>query len=63
MEEKKLVACAFKSRLNEIKEGIKKVDLLIKKSKFEHMRQYLDNYKKGLLQDLLEEALKMRWVV
>ena len=49
MEEKKLIACAFKSRLNEIKEGIKKVEILYNKSKFENMRVYLDQYKKGLL--------------
>ena len=49
MEEKKLIACAFKSRLNEIKEAIKKVEILYNKSKFENMRVYLDQYKKGLL--------------
>jgi len=62
-EEKELIACAFKSRLLELVEGVKKTDILIKKSKFEAYRGELEKFKKGLMQDFLEEALTMRMVL
>lgn len=62
-EEKELIACAFKSRLHELSEGIQKINILINKSKFEAHRTEMERYKKGLLENLLEEGLTMRMVL
>mgnify|MGYP003943487239 CR=1 FL=1 len=62
-EEKELIACAFKQRLQQLFDGIIKTDILIKKSKFESYRNELESYKKGLMQDFLDEALTMRMVI
>jgi hypothetical protein len=50
-------------RLNGLVEGISKTDILINKSKFEEYRSELERYKRGLMQDFLEEALTMRMVL
>lgn len=62
-EEKELIACAFKQRLQEMVEGVTKTNILIDKSKFSDYRIELERYKKGLIQDFLEEALTMRMVL
>ena len=47
-EEKDLIACAFKSKLSDIRKAIKATDILMKKNKFEMKKEILDQYKSGL---------------
>ena len=41
-EELDLIATGFKSQLSEVRTAIKNVDILLKKSKFESKKNYLD---------------------
>ena len=52
-EELELIASGFKSQLGDVRTAIKNVDILLKKKKFETKKGYLDQYRSGLLADLI----------
>jgi len=55
-EELELIACAFKSQLQEDRKSIKDIDILMKKGKFETKKNVLDLYKNGLRQNMISHA-------
>mmetsp|Transcript_3701 Transcript_3701/g.6306 ORF Transcript_3701/g.6306 Transcript_3701/m.6306 type:complete len:223 (-) Transcript_3701:21-689(-) len=57
-EELELIASGFKNQLNEIREAIKSVDIMLKKSKFEMRQVTLQNYKRGLCNDLVTKGTR-----
>ena len=57
-EELDLIATGFKSQLSEVRTAIKNVDILLKKSKFESKKNYLDQYRVGLRADLISKGEK-----
>jgi len=48
MEERELIACAFKSQLGEVRKALKDLQILQTKSKFETKKSIIDQYKAGL---------------
>jgi hypothetical protein len=58
-EEMDLIACAFKSKLQDIRKAIKSIDILMKKNKFEMKKEILDQYKMGLKKDLKDKSLHL----
>ena len=52
-EELELISSGFKSQLGEVRTAIKNVDVLLKKKKFDTKKAYLDEYRSGLLKDLV----------
>ena len=57
-EEMDIIACAFKSKLQDIRKAIKSTEILMKKNKFEMKKEILDQYKNGLKKDLREKSLR-----
>ena len=51
-EEIELIACALKNQLKEARHGLKNLDILMKKPKFEELQEYVDQYQLGMRIDL-----------
>lgn len=50
-EEIELIACALKNQLKEARHGLKNLDILMKKPKFEELQEYVESYKTGMVKD------------
>ena len=57
-EEMELIACAFKSQLQQDRKAIKDIDILMKKGKFETKKGILELYKSGLRKNMIDHAMK-----
>lgn len=57
-EELELIACAFKSQLQEDRKAIKDIDILMKKGKFETKKGILELYKNGLRKNMIDHAMR-----
>ena len=62
-EELELIASGFKSQLGEVRTAIKNVDILLKKKKFETKKNYLDQYRAGLLEDLINKGTRQIGII
>lgn len=57
-EELELIACAFKSELKEVRKAIKSIDILQTKQKFDNKGTSMEQYKKGLIYDMIKKGEK-----
>lgn len=61
-EEIELIACALKNQLKEARHGLKNLEILMKKPKFEELLQYVEHYQTGMrtdLEDICRKQLKL----
>lgn len=62
-EEMKLISFAFKSQIAEIKEALNNIDILRQKSKFENQKGCLDQYRQGLISDMIQKCQHQNRIV
>ena len=62
-EEMKLISFAFKSQIADIKEALNNIDILRGKSKFENQKGCLDQYRSGLIADLIKKCALQNQIV
>ena len=57
-EEMDLIAAGFKSQLQELRDAIRNIDIVMQKSKFESKKVTLEQYKQGIKHDLITKGQK-----
>ena len=57
-EEMEMIACAFKNQLGDVRKGLKDIQILQNKSKFDSKKTIIDQYKSGLKQDLINKGMR-----
>jgi len=62
-EELEMIACGFKSQMQVTRKAIKNVEILQKKSKFENKKSILEQYRLGLVKNLMDTSNKQLSII
>jgi len=56
VEERELIACAFKNQLKELRMALKDIQIIESKPKYDSKKDLMDRYKVGLVRELIAKG-------